>query len=234
MKQQKKIAIITGSRAEWGHLSLLCSELQKNPEFELQVIATGSHLANEFGNTVNEISLTNDCLLEKVPILSTKKNEIDIFKTMANCFNNFPDVLKKIAPDMIILLGDRYEIFAVATVAKFLNIPIVHISGGEITQGALDDCLRHSITKLSNLHFTATEKYRKRVIQLGETPDRVFNVGDLGVSDLDSIKFLPWSKLDIPLAQADMTFLITLHPETLSPGLVANKIDELFSVLTNL
>ena len=233
MKQQKKIAIITGSRAEWGHLSLLCSELQKNPEFELQVIATGSHLANEFGNTVNEISLTNDCLLEKVPILSTKKNEIDIFKTMANCFNNFPDVLKKIAPDMIILLGDRYEIFAVATVAKFLNIPIVHISGGEITQGALDDCLRHSITKLSNLHFTATEKYRKRVIQLGETPDRVFNVGDLGVSDLDSIKFLPWSKLDIPLAQADMTFLITLHPETLSPGLVANKIDELFSVLTN-
>lgn len=230
-KNKLKIAIITGSRAEWGHLSLLYSKLSNSDEFQTEVIATGSHLAKEFGHTADEILLKSNTKLKQIPILHNKNTDIDICMSLANCFEKIPEVLQEISPDLLVLLGDRYEVFAAATVARTLNIPIAHISGGEITLGALDDCFRHSITKLSSIHFTASERYRKRVIQLGEHPDTVFNVGDLGVSDLNKIQFLQWDELKIPLDFNHRTFLITLHPETLSPGKVLSGLDDLFAVL---
>lgn len=216
----KHILIISGSRAEWGLLQPVARELISCGQ-RVTVLATASHLHSQSGYSVEEIIADQGLALEMVYI--TPESETDstslMFATLGNAFIKLPAVLDKLQPDLVVLLGDRYEIFAAATVCRLRGIRIAHISGGELTAGAFDDCLRHCITKLSDLHFTATEEYRKRVIQLGEQPGRVFNVGELALAGLDRLQLKSREQLE-RLLQTDLSeyFLVTVHSETCFPG----------------
>lgn len=183
----KKLCIITGSRAEWGLFYPLAKEIKKNKSlFTLQIIATGPHLMPDFGSTYREILKDGFKINSKVKMLTKGDTDKAILRAISLGITGISNVLRKLKPDLVFLLGDRFETFSAATACLFLKIPIAHISGGEITEGSLDDFLRHAITKMSYLHFASTDVYRKRIIQMGEEPWRVFKVGALG---LDSIKY---------------------------------------------
>ena len=177
----RKICVITSSRADYGLLKSVISCLDSDPKFNLQLIATGMHLLPKFGNTYKEIETDGFKIDYKIKMLLNSDTAEAIIKSMGKGSINFADVLVKIKPDLIIVLGDRFEILTVASSALIASIPIAHLHGGESTEGLIDEAIRHSITKMSHLHFVATENYRKKVIQLGEQPNRVFNVGGLGV-----------------------------------------------------
>ena len=224
----KKICVVTSTRAEYGILSRLIERFQNDDGFELQLIATGMHLSEKFGYTYREITVP---LLEKIDIEIEKEPS----HALALAVEKFSNVFGHIKPDLLLILGDRYEIMGVAQAAMFNNIPIAHIHGGEITEGAIDDAIRHSITKMSHLHFTTCEEYRKRVIQLGEQPNRVFNVGSLGVENIKSVPLMSKDKLE---ASIDFQFnkknlLVTFHPITLE-GNSATQFNELLSALDEL
>ncbi|PUU87763.1 MAG: UDP-N-acetyl-D-glucosamine 2-epimerase, partial [Halanaerobium sp.] len=178
---KKKVCVVTGTRAEYGLLRPLIKKIDENPKFELQLIATGMHLSPEFGLTYRNIESDGFKIDEKVEILLSSDTSIGISKSMGLGLISFSESYNKLNPDLIIILGDRYETFSATAAASVANIPVAHLHGGELTEGAFDDSFRHSMTKMSYLHFTSTEEYRKRVIQLGENPERVFNVGALGV-----------------------------------------------------
>ena len=232
----RKICVVTGTRAEYGLLSRLMRMIKDSQETQLQVIATNMHLSPKYGNTYKEIEkdgFTIDC---KVPIIDDDDNNdsLSTVLEMSRGLKGYAEAYKELKPDMLLILGDRYEMLAAATAALILRIPIAHISGGAISEGAFDDAIRHSITKMSQLHFTEAEDYRRRVIQLGEQPDRVFFVGALGV---ENIKKLPlMSKKDI---EADIQFkidkktiLVTYHPVTLGNHTVEQDITEFMNALT--
>jgi len=216
----KKITVITGSRAEWGLLAPLCSKMQ-TLGLQVSVLVTGSHLHAVGGNSVDEVRAAGFSVVE-VPIIpagSDADEQKRMLQTIANAFSALAEALKHLTPDLCLVLGDRYEIFAAAAVCRLLGIRLAHISGGELTVAAFDDCLRHCITKLSDLHFAATEEYRRRIIQLGEQPDLVFNVGDLGLADLKKTAFKSRSELEALLSlELKDFFLVTVHPETCNPG----------------
>ena len=215
----KQILVITGSRAEWGLLQPVCRELA-NLKNKVTVLFTASHLAAP-GDPVEAEAAGNFITVRvpTTPLNSELSSERLMFLTLGNTFIELPETLRRISPDLVIVLGDRYEIFAAASICRLCGIRLAHISGGELTAGAVDDCLRHCITKLSDLHFTATETYRKRVIQLGENPDFVFNVGELALADLSSYAFAPLDQLEKFFAmRLQKFFLITVHPETCNPG----------------
>ena len=231
----RKICVFTGTRAEYGLLSRLMRMIMDSHETQLQVIATNMHLSPKYGNTYKEIEkdgFTIDC---KVPIIDDDDNNdsLSTVLEMSRGLKGYAEAYKELKPDMLLILGDRYEMLAAATAALILRIPIAHISGGAISEGAFDDAIRHSITKMSQLHFTEAEDYRRRVIQLGEQPDRVFFVGALGV---ENIKKLPlMSKKDI---EADIQFkidkktiLVTYHPVTLGNHTVEQDITEFMNAL---
>lgn len=229
----KKICVITGTRADYGLLRPLIKRIKEDKELKLQLIATGMHLSPEFGLTYKEIESDGLQIDEKIEMLLSSDTPIGISKSMGLSMIGFADVFNRINPDMIVVLGDRYEIFSAVSSALSFRIPVAHIHGGETTEGAIDESMRHSITKMSYLHFTSTEVYRNRVIQLGENPKRVFNVGAIGIESIKELKLLSKSELEknINFKFGKQTALITFHPVTLENGTSKCQFQELLSAL---
>ena len=194
----RKICVITGTRAEYGLLYWLMKKIDADKDLELQIIVTGMHLSPEFGNTYEQIEKDGFVITRKVNILLSSDSEVSISKSMGLGMIGFADVFNDIQPNLIVVLGDRFEIFSAVSAAMIAKVPVVHLHGGEVTEGAFDESIRHAITKMSHLHFTATEEYQRRVIQLGEHPEKVFNVGGLGIDNINKLKLL--SKVDFEKA----------------------------------
>lgn len=232
----RKICVITGARAEYGLLRWVMQGIKDDPELTLQIIATGMHLSPEFGLTYREIEQDGFRIDRKVEMLTSSDTPVGIAKSMGLGLIGFADALDELRPDLIVVLGDRFEIFAGVAAALVARIPVAHLHGGETTEGAFDEALRHSITKMSHLHFVATEEYRQRVIQLGEQPERVFMVGGLGIDNIKRLKLLDRAELE---ASLDFKFgqknlLITFHPVTLETATAAAQTAELLAALTQL
>lgn len=213
----RKICVVTGTRADFGLLRWLMQEIEHESELELQVLATGMHLSPEFGLTYREIEQAGFVINAKVEMLLSADTATAVTKSMGLGLISYADAYERLAPDLIVVLGDRFEIFAAAAAALIAGIPVAHLHGGETTEGAFDEAIRHSITKMSHLHFVAAEEYRRRVIQLGEQPERVFLVGGLGIDAIKRMKLLDREALE---ASLDFKFgprnlLITFHPVTL-------------------
>lgn len=213
----KKICIVTATRAEYGILKPLILKLMADSRWETQLIVTGSHLSELLGNTCQEIEQDGLQIYEKIPILAEGDSPYDTSVTMANALLGFGTYFRKERPDMLIVLGDRTELIGICGAAMNERIPIAHLHGGELTQGAVDDCVRHAVTKMSYLHFASAEEYRRRIIQMGEEPERVYNVGALGVENILKEKLLDRDTLkrevDFP---ADRDYaVVTFHPVTL-------------------
>ena len=227
----KKICVVTGSRAEYGLLRWVMDGIRSSQELNLQVIATGMHLSPEFGLTYLEIEKDGFQINRKLEMLLSSDTPAGITKSMGLGMIGFADVLTELKPDILLVLGDRYETLVAATAAMVALIPIAHISGGESTEGAFDEAFRHSITKMSHLHFVSTEDYRRRVIQLGEDPKRVFNVGAPSLESLLHLTLLEGAALKeaIGIGLGSRSLLITWHPVTLEPG----KTREHFQLLVN-
>lgn len=232
----KKICVITGSRAEYGLLYWLMKDLQQDPEFKLQVVATGMHLSPEYGLTFQDIERDGFIIDKKVEMLLSADTPSSISKSTGLGMIGIADVFADLQPDLVILLGDRYEILAAAFAALVARIPIAHIHGGEKTAGAFDEAIRHSISKMAWWHFVANDEYRQRIIQLGEAPDRVFNVGGLGVDGIVKTKLLSKfaleSKMGFQFKQKNL--LVTFHPVTLDKGLSEEQFDKLLNCLEKL
>lgn len=230
----KKVCLITGSRAEWGILRPLYKELQ-NLGITVQLVVTGSHLHASSGFSVKEIEADIGDSFFKAYITPEDRSPPDnelMFASMATALEKFAKFFSHDRPDLVVYYGDRFEIYAVATVCRLIGIRSAHISGGEITRGAFDDTLRHCLSKLSDLHFTATEEFRQRVIQLGESPERVFKTGELALADLDRTAFITQKQLEKELEHSlDNFFLITMHPETCNHGSAKEGVLRLLQVL---
>ncbi|CDG37104.1 UDP-N-acetylglucosamine 2-epimerase [Acetivibrio thermocellus BC1] len=214
---KKVISVFTATRAEYGLLKPIINKLNKIKEFDVRIVTTGAHLSPEFGLTYKEIEKDGFHIDEKIEILLSADTPSAISKSMGLVLIGFADYFKRINPDLLIVLGDRYETLAVSMAAVNQRIPIAHLYGGESTEGAVDESIRHAITKLSYLHFTSTETYRKRVIQLGEHPDRVFNVGAIGIENILNEKLLSKDELEKEL-KIDLSkpyAMACFHPVTL-------------------
>ncbi|EHM09234.1 UDP-N-acetyl-D-glucosamine 2-epimerase, UDP-hydrolysing [Thermanaerovibrio velox DSM 12556] len=213
----RKIAVMTGSRAEYGLLYWLIRGIADDPDLELKLLVAGMHLSPEFGNTWMEIQRDGFEIAAKVEMLLSSDSPVGIAKSTGLGVIGFADALELIKPDILVILGDRFEALAAAVAAHILRIPVAHIHGGECTYGAMDDAFRHSITKLSQLHFVAAESYRQRVIQMGEHPNRVFLTGSPGLDHLEHISYLSAQELesDLGIGLSHPVFLVTYHPVTL-------------------
>ena len=229
----KKIAVVTATRAEYGILRPLICRLQKDTEFELQFIVTGMHLSEKYGNTQVEIEKDKIPVFRKIPILEDGNSAYDVSVTMANALCRFAGYFRDEKPDMVIVLGDRTEILGICAAAMNEGIPIAHLHGGELTEGAVDDCIRHAVTKMSYLHFTASETYRNRVIQLGEAPDRVFNVGALGVENILHTQLFSYEDIcrEIGIPNDQKYVVVTFHPVTQEPGEEQHQTQELIAAM---
>lgn len=231
----KKICVVTGTRAEYGLLSRLMRMIKDSSETQLQVIATNMHLSPKYGNTYQEIEKDGFTIDRKIPIIDDKdkNNAVTTVKSMAKALAGFADAYNELKPDMLVVLGDRYEILAAATAALIERIPIAHIHGGEVTEGAFDDAIRHSITKMSHLHFASTEAYRKRIIQLGEQPDHVFYTGAIGVENVKRLPLMSKDEIEkeIDFKIDENTILVTYHPVTLGNRTAKDDIDDFISAL---
>lgn len=214
----RRIAVFTGTRAEYGLLYWLMKELQSSESFELKIIVSGSHLSPEFGETWRQIENDGFSINEKVEMLLSSNTPVGVVKSMGLGAISFAETLDRLKPDLLVILGDRFEALAIAQAALIMRTPIAHLHGGEITEGAYDDAIRHAITKMSSLHFTSTEVYRQRVIQMGEMPETVFNVGALGLDSL--FRSEPMAKHELSNAidfeLSAPYFLVTYHPVTLA------------------
>lgn len=232
----RKICVVTGSRAEYGLLYWLLKDMQADPDLELQLVVTGMHLSPEFGSTWQHIVADGFSIVRKVEMLLSSDTPVGISKAMGLGLIGFADALDQLRPDLLVVLGDRFEIFAAAQAAMNQRIPIAHIHGGELTEGLVDDAIRHSLTKMSHLHFVATAAYQRRVIQLGEQADRVFNVGALGVDCVKKLKLLNKSAIEkaIGFNLADRNLLITFHPVTLEDNTSETQFLSLLSALDEL
>ena len=211
----RKICVITGSRAEYGLLYWLIKELSISKSLQLQLIVTGSHLRSDFGNTYLQIQDEFN-INKKVDILNFANDALGVCKSMGVATSEIGKALSELAPDIVVVLGDRYEIFCAACAALVLGIPIAHIHGGELSAGAIDEAFRHSITKMSHIHFTAAKEYAKRVAQLGEDPKFIFNVGGMGIENIKRLKLLNKSKFQssINFKLNKKNILVTYHPVT--------------------
>jgi len=231
--EKRKVCIFTGTRAEYGLLKPLMDEIKSDPDLELQIVASCMHLSPEFGLTYQEIEKDGFNIDEKVEMLLSSDTPSGIVKSMGLGMIGYIDALNRLKPDITVVLGDRFEALAFA-IASFVNrIPIAHLYGGEITEGAIDDAFRHCITKLSYLHFTSTEEYRRRVVQLGEEPQRVFNVGALGIDNIKKMKLLTKNEIESKLGIKfkSKNLLITYHPVTLKKDESEKEFKALLNVL---
>ena len=230
----RKICFITGTRAEYGLLSRLMKMVQDDASTQLQLIATNMHLSPKYGNTYQEIERDGFKIDKKIPILEEGKDDANAtLKSMAKALEGFADAYDELKPDLVVVLGDRYEILAAATAALIERIPIAHIYGGEITEGAYDDAIRHSITKMSHLHFASTEEYRRRIIQLGEQPDTVWYVGAIGVENIKKLPLMAKEEIEesIHFKLDGNTLLVTYHPVTLGVHSAEHDIKEFLAAL---
>lgn len=232
----RRICVITGTRAEYGLLRLLMQEIQGDSQLDLQLVATGMHFSPEFGSTYQTIEADGFRIDRKVEMLLSSDSANAIAKSVGLGVIGFADAYADLRPDLIVVLGDRFEILAAATAALFARIPVLHLHGGEVTEGALDESMRHAITKMAHVHCVAAEEYRKRVIQLGELPARVHCVGGLGVDAIKQTQLLDRAALEATLGfrLMDRNLLITFHPETLAEGSAASQMEELLAALESL
>jgi len=230
---RRKICVVTGSRAEYGLLYWLMKEIQDDSALELQVIVTGMHLSPEFGLTWKQVEQDGFIIHRKVEMLLSSDTPVGISKSIGLGVIGFADALECLQPDVLVVLGDRFEIFAACQATMTHRIPIAHIHGGEITEGAVDDAIRHAITKMSHLHFTATESYRQRVIQLGEQPQRVFNAGAPGLDNIFRLQLLDKPQLEqaIGFKLGKRNLLVTFHPVTLENATAASQFGNLLKAL---
>ena len=229
----KRIGIMTGTRAEYGLLKPLMQEINKDNDLELYLIVSGMHLSPEFGMTYQEIEEDGFEINAKVEMLLSSDSPAGISKSIGLGVIGFADEFQRADLDMLILLGDRYEALSAAISAMVMRIPIAHLHGGELTEGAIDEGIRHSITKMSYLHFTSTEQYRNRVNQLGENPERVFYVGALGVENIKKINLMTKEELEksIHFEIDENTVVVTYHPVTLENNTVEEQFLNLLKVL---
>lgn len=229
----RKVCVITGTRAEYGILSSLMKLIQQDENLLLQIVATNMHLSPEFGLTYREIENDGFRIDKKVEMLLSSDTPNGTVKSMGLATIGFADALEDLKPDLVIILGDRYEMLAAAQAALIYKIPIAHLYGGEITEGAYDDSIRHAITKLSHLHFTSTEEYRHRVIQLGEDPERVFYVGALGIDNILNEPIMSLAKLEESLnfCLSSHYLLITFHPVTMEDNTAQIQCEALLKAL---
>lgn len=232
---KKKFCIVTGARAEYGLFYPLLKIIQKEKDIKLQIVATGMHLSSEFGLTYRMIEKDGFKIDRKAKILLFGDTGIGVTKTVGLGIMKFASVFNSLKPDIVILLGDRFETFSAAVAAFIAKIPIAHLYGGELTEGSMDDAFRHSITKMSTLHFTSAKDYKRRVIQLGEGPERVFNVGALGIDNMRRLKLLSKDKLEKEL-NFNLTgkiALVTFHPVTLEDNTSKTQFNEILAALNS-
>jgi UDP-N-acetylglucosamine 2-epimerase (non-hydrolysing)/GDP/UDP-N,N'-diacetylbacillosamine 2-epimerase (hydrolysing) len=234
VNSRRKICVVTGSRAEYGLLYWLLREIAEDPGLQLQLVATGMHLSPEFGLTYRQIEADGFVIDAKVESLLSSDTPSGIAKSMGLGLIGFADAFERLRPDVVVVLGDRYEILAAAQAALVARIPIAHIHGGELSEGAFDESIRHALTKLAHWHFVAAEPYRKHVVQLGEAPERVFNTGAPGLDHLDRLNWLSRSELEtaLTLPLRHPLFLVTYHPVTLDPRNGAAAMEALCEALS--
>lgn len=232
----RKICIFTGTRAEYGIMSRLFRMIADDPELQLQVIATNMHLSPEFGLTYKEIEADGFHIDKKVEMLLSSDTANGTVKSMGLATIGFADALEDLKPDLAVILGDRYEMLCAAQACLIYNIPIAHIAGGGITEGAYDDAIRHCITKMAHLHFTSTEEHRNRVIQLGEQPNRVFWSGSLGVNNIRNEEIMPLDELEdsIKFQLGNKFLLVTFHPTTMENGSAEDQCEALLNALSEI
>ncbi len=231
----RKICVVTGTRAEYGLLYWLMKEIQNDSDLELQIIVTGMHLSPEFGLTYKEIE-KDFTITKKIEMLLSSDTSIGISKSIGLAQISFAEAYEEIKPDIVVVLGDRYEIFSAVSAAMISRLPIAHLHGGETTEGAFDESIRHGITKMSHLHFTAAQEYQNRVIQLGEHPDRVYNVGGMGIENIKRLKLLSKNEFEtsINFKLDKKNLLVTFHPVTLEFNTAASQFQELLDALDEL
>ena len=230
---KKNICVLTATRAEYGILRPLMEVIDKSESLNLQLLVTGAHLSPEFGLTYNGIEEDGFYIDEKVEMLLSSDTATGIVKSMGLGMTSYADSFNRLKPDAVVILGDRYEMLATASAASVFKIPIVHLHGGEITEGAYDDAFRHAITKLSHLHFTSTEDHRKRVIQLGENPENVYNVGALGLDNIFKLNLLTKEELEkeLVIEFRKHNYQVTFHPETLGSRSSAEQFEVLLQAI---
>ena len=230
---KRKICVVTGTRADYGLLYWLLQEIKKDKDLELQLIATGMHLSPEFGLTYKGIEEDGFEIDEKVELLLSSDSEVGINKAIGLGCISFSESLKRLNPDMIVVLGDRFEILSASIAAMISKIPLIHLHGGEITQGLIDEPIRHSITKMATYHFPATEEYKNRIIQMGENPKRVFNYGMTGLDNIYKLDLLNKSELEKELNfKFDKKIaIVTYHPVTLENNTAEEQIDNLLEAI---
>lgn len=230
---KRRICVITGTRAEYGLLRWVMQGIKESADLELQIIATGMHLSPEFGLTYRDIEHDGFRIDWKVEMLLSSDTPSGIAKSIGLGMIGFADALRELQPDLIVALGDRFEMFSAVSAALIARIPVAHLHGGEATEGAFDEAMRHSITKMSHLHFVAAEEYRRRVIQLGEQPDRVYLVGGLGIDSIRRLKLLTRPQLEdaLDFKLGSKNLLVTFHPVTLEDTSAADQMAELLAAL---
>lgn len=233
----KKIAVVTATRAEYGILSQLISRLEEHPTIQCQLMVTGAHLLEEQGKTINLIKENGHKITSTIEILDGQQLDTNLAtaKAAAKALAGFSEAFYSLSPDAVVVLGDRYELLGICSAALLMQIPIVHLHGGELTEGAMDEAIRHAVTKMAHLHFVAAEPYKKRVIQLGEQPGRVFNVGALGVDLIKKLDFLSLNKLetDLEIKIGSLLFVVTYHPATWEEEDVKKSLQNIFLALEN-
>lgn len=229
----KKIAVVTATRAEYGILKPLIFKLKEEKEFELLLYVTGTHLSEAYGYTKKEISDDGLQIKREIPILEEGNTPFDISLTMSNAIRGFAKAFREDKPHMLLVLGDRTELLGICSAAMNEKIPIAHLHGGELTEGAVDDCVRHAVTKMSYLHFTSAETYRQRVIQMGEEPNRVWNVGALGVENILNVPLLSkeevYRELSLPIGKKYV--VVTFHPITLDTQTAEKQVSALIKAM---
>lgn len=232
----RKICVITGTRAEYGLLRWVMQGIQDDADLNLQIIATGMHLSPEFGLTYKDIEADGFEISRKVEMLTSSDTPVGIAKSMGLGMIGFADALNELNPDLMVVLGDRFEIFAAVATGLVARIPVAHLHGGESTEGLIDEAIRHSITKMAHLHFVATQEYKQRVIQLGEQPESVFLVGGLGIDNIKRLQLLERKALEVDLGFkfGKKNLIITFHPVTLEVGSAETQMQALLATLANL
>lgn len=233
-REKYQVCVVTGTRAEYGLLKPLLYRMKKNKEIDLKLVVTGSHLNSSFGDTQQEIAQDGFEEYIKVPIPIEDDSKEGMAISTGVALTKFAELFSTYKPGIIIVLGDRFEIFSVAIAAHLLGIPIAHIAGGDITEGAVDDAIRHCLTKLSYIHFPGCEQSTKRVIQMGEQPNRVFNVGELGIENCKRMKLLKRQELAENLRFPDIMkdyAVVTFHPVTMERNTGVNQVRELIKAM---
>ena len=232
----KKICVFTGTRAEYGLLKPLIYEIKKVKNFNLQLIVSGSHLSHEFGFTYKEIENDGFKIDKKIEILLSSDTAIGVSKAMGLGLISYAEAINELKPDLMVILGDRFEAFSMASACLISKIPVAHLHGGELTEGAFDDSLRHAITKMSHLHLVSTDEYRNRVIQLGEVPEHVFNVGAIGIDNIKQMKLLSKTEFErsINFKLNKKNIMVTFHPVTLEKQDMEKQVEILLKVIDEL